>query len=82
MFSRIKGPQKPEKLQRFEKSRRNHVRKMFYDSVGNCGDCKQAISLPKAVYCGLLRAKIDGDVCKDCHYFDLEPSEYKLFKRT
>lgn len=82
MFSKIRGPQKPEKLQRFERFRRDDIRKLLHDSVGNCGDCKQAISLRNAVYCGLLREKIDGDVCTGCQYFDQEPSEYKLFKRT
>ncbi|NIR86572.1 hypothetical protein GWO13_02960 [Candidatus Bathyarchaeota archaeon] len=82
MFTRIKELQKPRRLQRFEKFRKNYVKEMLNASTNNCGDCKQAISLPNAVYCGLLRQKIDGDACRGCPYFDLEPSEYKLFKRT
>jgi len=30
----------------------------------------------------LLREKMDGSACKGCPYFALEPSEYRLFKRT
>ncbi|MFB0502159.1 MAG: hypothetical protein ACETVP_06765 [Candidatus Bathyarchaeia archaeon] len=82
MFPRIKGLQKPQRLERFEKFRRSHLKGMLNASVGNCGDCKQAISLSKGVYCGLLREKIDGHVCRGCPYFDAEPSEYRLFKRT
>lgn len=82
MFPRVKGLQKPQRLQRFEKFRRNYVKEMLNAPVGNCGDCKQAISLSKGIYCGLLREKIDGTVCRGCSYFDTEPSEYKLFKRT
>jgi predicted amidophosphoribosyltransferase len=82
VFPRIKDLQKPKRLQRFEKSRRSYVKEILNASVGNCGDCKQAISLANAVYCGLLREKIAGDACKGCPYFALEPSEYRLFKRT
>jgi len=82
VFPRIKGLQKPQRLQRFEKFRRSYVKEMLKAPVGNCSDCKQAISLSKEIYCGLLREKISGDVCKGCSYFDPEPSEYRLFKRT
>jgi len=82
MFPRIKGLQKPQQLQGFEKFGREYVKEMLNAPLGNCGDCKQVISLTKGFYCGLLREKIDGDVCKGCAYFDPEPSEYRLFKRT
>jgi predicted amidophosphoribosyltransferase len=82
VFPRIKELQKPKRLQKFEKFRRSHLKEMLNAPVGNCGDCKQAISLPNAVYCGLLKKKMDSDACRGCPYFDLEPSEYKLFKRT
>ncbi len=82
VFPRIKDLQKPQRLQRFEKFRKNHIKGMLNASVGNYGDCKQAISLSKGAYCGLLREKIDSHVCKGCPYFDLEPSAYKQFKRT
>jgi len=82
VFPRIKDLQKPKRLQRFEKFQRNYVKEMLNASMGNRGECKQAISLRNAVYCGLLREKMDGNTCKGCPYFALEPSEYKLFKRT
>jgi len=46
----------------------------------NCSDCKQAILLPKGVYCGKMRYQ-SGDM-PECSFFDPEPIEYKLFRRT
>jgi len=82
VFTRTKELQKPQRLQRFEKPRENYVKELVKASVDNCGDCKQAISMRNEVYCGLLREKINGDKCSGCPHFALEPSEYKLFKRT
>jgi len=43
--------------------------------------CKQAITLPDRVYCGILKEQIDGVVCKCCPCYDEEPLEYSLFRR-
>ncbi len=82
MFPRIKGLQKPQKLERFEKFSRGYFKEMLNAPAGNCSDCKQVIPLTKGFYCGLLREKLESGICKVCPYFAPEPSEYRLFKRT
>jgi len=79
VFPRIKELQK---LQNLEKSRGRLFKKSCNVLGNNCSDCKQGISLPKGVYCGVWKEQIDPAMCQHCPYFDIEPSEYKLFKRT
>ena len=45
-------------------------------------ECKHAIPLPDEVYCGMWKEKVSEVQCKSCPYFDREPLEYKLFRRT
>jgi hypothetical protein len=79
VFPRIKELQK---LQNLEKSRGRLFKKSRNVLVNSCNECKQAISLPKGVYCGVWREQINPAMCQHCPYFDIEPLEYKLFKRT
>jgi len=45
-------------------------------------ECKQAIPLSNGAYCGIWKDKVTEALCKSCPYFDREPLEYKLFRRT
>jgi len=45
-----------------------------------CDDCKQAILLPNGVYCGKLREQVSN--IPNCPHFDLEPLEYRLYRRV
>lgn len=45
-------------------------------------ECKQAIPLSNRVYCGIWKETVSETLCKSCPYFDREPLEYKLFRRT
>lgn len=47
---------------------------------GRCNDCKQAILLPKGIYCGKLREQVSNIL--NCPHFDLAPLEYKLYRRV
>lgn len=49
------------------------------DICSNCNGCKQSILLPKGVYCGKLREQVTN--VPDCPHFDLEPLEYKIYRR-
>jgi len=44
-------------------------------------ECKQAISLPNGVYCGIWKETVNESLCRSCPYFDREPLEYRLFRR-
>ena len=46
----------------------------------NCGGCKQAILLSGGVFCGKMRNKVSNIF--ECSFFDPEPMEYRLFRRT
>jgi hypothetical protein len=50
----------------------------------NCADCRYGLCLSRKIYCSLLQERIDnGDILPEyCPYFEPEPSEYKLFRRT
>jgi hypothetical protein len=50
------------------------------DICSNCNDCKQAILLPNGVYCGKIRDQPSN--MSECSFFDPEPIEYRLFRRT
>lgn len=68
-----------------DKQVRNHtkyVKKTIENesSCGDCGNCKQAILLPTGVYCGKMRYHLGNT--SECSFFDPEPIEYKLFRRT
>jgi len=74
MLPRIK------ELKKFEAyGRRKKIRSVLKID-GN--ECKQAIPVPDGAYCGIWREKISGILCKCCPYFDREPLEYRLFRRT
>jgi len=49
------------------------------DICSNCNGCKQAIPLPNGVYCGKLREQVSN--ISNCPHFDLEPPEYRLYRR-
>jgi len=63
-------------------------RKKIRDSLKRRGininyhECKQAIPLPNGVYCGIWKENVKESLCRSCPYFDREPLEYKLFRRT
>jgi len=48
--------------------------------VNDCSVCKQAICLPGGTFCGKLREHVDS--VASCPYFDFEPLEYRLYKRS
>jgi len=48
--------------------------------INDCDVCKHAICLPNGVYCGKLREYVDSVV--SCPYFDSEPLEYRLYRRS
>jgi len=50
------------------------------NSFADCSNCKQAILLPNGIYCGKTRYNA-GNI-SECSFFDPEPIEYKLFRRT
>ena len=50
------------------------------ETCKNCGGCKQAILLSDEVFCGKMRNKVDN--IYECTFFDPEPVEYRLFRRT
>jgi hypothetical protein len=50
------------------------------NGFAECNNCKQAILLPNGIYCGKTRYHASN--VSDCSFFDLEPIEYKLFRRT
>jgi len=64
---------------------KNHTRyikraiKKLETICSNCNNCKQAILLPDSVYCGKLRELVAN--ISNCPHFDLEPLEYRLYKR-
>jgi len=45
-------------------------------------ECKQSIPLPNGVYCGIWKETVNESSCNSCPYFDQEPLEYRLFRRT
>ena len=45
-------------------------------------ECKQCIPLPNGVYCGIWKETVNKSSCKSCPYFDQEPLDYRLFRRT
>lgn len=48
--------------------------------INDCDVCKHAICLPNGVYCSKLREHVDAVV--SCPYFDSEPLEYRLYRRS
>jgi len=48
--------------------------------VNSCANCKQAVCSSGRVFCAKLREDVGNIV--ECHYFELEPLEYRLFIRT
>jgi hypothetical protein len=58
---------------------KKNVENNLEDTCGNCNDCKQAILLPDGVYCGKLREQVSN--IPNCPHFDLEPAEYRLYRR-
>jgi len=50
------------------------------DACSSCSGCKQAILLTDGVYCGRLREQVSNT--SNCPHFDLEPLEYKLYRRV
>ena len=48
--------------------------------LSDCSLCKQAICLSNGVYCCKLRENVDSAAC--CPHFDLEPLEYRLYRRS
>jgi len=77
MFSQLKESKKVEKSSSPKKISDLKSSNLNID----LNDCKQAILLPDGTYCGKWKEKVNEVLCKACPYFDLEPLEYKLFKR-
>jgi hypothetical protein len=48
--------------------------------ISDCDVCKHAICSPNGIYCGKLKEHV-GSVAS-CPYFDSEPLEYKLYRRS
>jgi hypothetical protein len=50
----------------------------------SCANCKHGLFLSRRIYCSLLQERIDtNDIIPEyCQYFEPEPLEYKLFRRT
>ena len=48
--------------------------------LSDCNACKQAICLSNGVFCGKLREHVNSAV--SCPHFDLEPLEYRLYRRS
>jgi len=50
----------------------------------SCVNCRHGLCLSRTIYCTLLQEKIDSEeiLPEYCHYFEPEPIEYKLFRRT
>jgi len=48
--------------------------------ISECDVCRQAICLSNGVYCGKLKEHVDNVV--SCPYFDFEPPEYRLYRRS
>jgi hypothetical protein len=45
----------------------------------NCNGCKQAILLSNGIFCGRLREQVSN--IPNCPHFNLEPLEYRLYRR-
>jgi hypothetical protein len=83
MLSRFKELKKLEEYSRHKKIHSNLKRVSLKSSLKiDCNECKQAIPMPDGAYCGIWKEKASETLCKSCPYFDQEPLEYKLFRRT
>jgi len=49
-------------------------------TISDCDVCKHAICSPNGIYCGKLKEHVDSIV--SCPYFDSEPLEYRLYRRS
>ncbi|MFQ5999990.1 MAG: hypothetical protein ACE5J6_04355 [Candidatus Bathyarchaeia archaeon] len=84
MLSRFKELKKIEEFSRRKKIR-GSLKRGSLKSVGlkiDYNECKQAIPLPDGAYCGVWKERVSEALCKSCPYFDREPPEYRLFRRT
>ncbi|MBE0513066.1 hypothetical protein IBX38_08445 [Candidatus Bathyarchaeota archaeon] len=88
MLSRVKELKKLPQLEELKKLETYSKQKKIRGSLKRRGvnidyhECKQSIPLPNGVYCGLWKETVSESLCKSCPYFDREPLEYKLFRRT
>lgn len=88
MLSRVKElkrlPQleEPKKLDAYRKLGKKRGGLGRSGAKVDCPECKQAIPLPNGVYCGIWKETASESLCKSCPYFDREPEEYRLFRRT
>jgi len=88
MLSRVKELKKLPQLEELKKLEAYSRRKKILESPKRTGitidyhECKQAIPLPNGVYCGMWKEKVNEILCESCPYFDQEPLEYRLFRRT
>jgi len=48
--------------------------------ISDCDVCKHAICLPNGIHCCKLREHVDSVI--SCPYFDSEPLEYRLYRRS
>jgi hypothetical protein len=84
MLPRFKELKKIEEHSRRKKIR-SSLKRGSLKSIGleiDYNECKQAIPLRKGAYCGIWKEKVSEDLCRSCPFFDREPLEYRLFRRT
>jgi hypothetical protein len=88
MLSRVKELKKLPQLEELKKFEAYSRRKKILESPKGTSinidypECKQAIPLPNGVYCGMWKEEVSEVLCESCPYFDREPLEYRLFRRT
>ena len=87
MLSRVKELKKLPQLEESKKldaySRRGKKRSLKRSDINiDYHECKQAIPLPDEVYCGMWKEKVNEALYESCPYFDREPLEYRLVRRT
>ena len=88
MLSRVKELKTLPQLEKLKKLEAHSREKKMRGGLKRSGinldyyECKQAIHLPNGVYCGLGKETVSESLCKSCPYFDREPLEYRLFRRT
>jgi len=88
MLSRVKELKKLPQLEELKKLDAYRKRGKKRGDLKRSGinidyhECKQAIPLPNGIYCGMWKETVSEGLCESCPYFDREPLEYRLFRRT
>jgi hypothetical protein len=89
MLSRVKELKKLPQLEEPKKLDVHSRRGKTLETLKQIGinnvdyhECKHSISLSGEIYCGMWKEKVNGALCKYCPYFDREPLDYRLFRRT